>query len=184
MTITTRNYNLRNDSRYARHRSTWKGQTNVLDSVVTDLKAAPGVRYKRYHGTPVEVRHMWSADFGKALPVYMAHNFTGTSGVDTWLGARSPFTDDVKVIWADFVLVFTKRSSDGTRLGTPAGTVRELLFMSHTQQHFDLIYSKWGLARGKHWFFHWTSDVAPKPVHRATIDVASDDEDDESTECD
>jgi hypothetical protein len=184
MTITTKNNNLKNESNWARHRSIWKGDTNVLDSVLTNLKAVPGVRYKHYRGTPVEVRTMWYADFGEELPVYMAHNFTGTSGVDTWLGARSPFTDDLKVIWPDFVRVFRKRSSDGTQVGIPAGTAPEVLFMSRTNQHFDLIYSKWGVARGKHWFFHWTSMVAPQPVNRATIDVGNDDEDGEGVDSD
>jgi hypothetical protein len=184
MTIITKNNNPKNDSHWARHRSIWKGQTNVLDSVITNLKAAQGVKYKRYLGTPVEVRDMWYAYFDAELPVYMAHKFIGTSGVDTWLGARSPFTDDVKVIWADFVRIFKRRSSDGTQQGIPAGTAPELLFVSRTQQHFDLIYSKWGLAHGKHWFFHWTSMVAPQPVNRATIDVGNDDEDGEGIDSD
>ena len=51
MTITTVNKNPKNDSQYARHRSIWKGQTDILSGVLTNLKAAPGVRYKRYHGS-------------------------------------------------------------------------------------------------------------------------------------
>jgi hypothetical protein len=40
MTITTANKNPKNDSLYARHRSTWKGQTNVLDSVYKSQRRA------------------------------------------------------------------------------------------------------------------------------------------------
>lgn len=190
MTIITKNTNSKNDSTWARHRSIWKGQTNVLDGVLTVLKNTRGAKYKNYRGTPVEVRQMWFAAFGAELPAYMSHTFTGpkrfkgTSGVDTWLGARSPFTDDVKVIWEDFARIFGQRSSDGTQKEVPAGTTPEVLFMSRTDHNFDLIYSKWGLARGKHWFFHWTSVVAPQAVNRATIDVGSDDEEDESTDND
>jgi hypothetical protein len=194
MTIITRNNNPKNDSQYARHRSIWKGQTDILDSVLTNLKAAPGVRYRRYHGTPKEVRDMWEGDFGKGNPLPSwwksvdPSNFTGTSGVDTWLGARSPFRDDLEVIWSDFVRIFAKRShpekKDKHGKIIEGGTTRELLFLSHTNQHFDLIYSKWGHTKGKHWFFHWTSSVAPQPVNRATIDGASDDEDGESVDGD
>jgi hypothetical protein len=189
MTITTKNNNPRNDSHWARHRSIWKGQTNVLDSVLTNLKAAQGVRYKRYHGTPKEVRDMWSTDFGNRNPLPSwwksvdPSKFTGTSGVDTWLGAGSPFTDDVKVIWADFARIFARRSYPGTE-DIEGGATPELLFVSRTNQHFDLIYSKWGYTKGKHWFFHWTSDVAQQPVNRPTIDVGNDDEDGEGVDSD
>jgi hypothetical protein len=189
MTIITKNNNRKNDSTWARHRSVWKGKTNVLGDVLNNLKAAPA-KYKTYRGTPADVRIMWLSAFGAELPAYMSHTFTGpkrfkgTSGVDTWLGARSPFTDDVKVIWEDFARIFAQRSNDGTREGVPAGTTSETLFMSRTDHNFDLIYSKWGDARGKHWFFHWTSVVASQPVNRATIDVGSDDEEDESTDND
>jgi hypothetical protein len=104
------------------------------------------------------------------------------SGVDTWLGTRGrPFLGDVKLIWADFARIFAKRSSTGEKGagGTAPGTTRELLFMCHTPQHFDLIYSKWGREKGKHWFFHWTSDVGAQPTKRPGIDVPSDDEEGE-----
>jgi hypothetical protein len=45
MTITTNNKNPKNDSQYARHRSVWKGQTSVLDSVLTNLRGAQYVTY-------------------------------------------------------------------------------------------------------------------------------------------
>jgi hypothetical protein len=191
MTITTKNSNPKNDSQYARHRSIWKGQTDILSSVLTLLKSPPA-RYKRFHGTPTEVRDMWYAQFDEHLPswykVVDPSKFTGTSGVDTWLGARSPFADDVRVIWADFARIFARRSHPNTkdRDGNiiEGGKTQELLFLSHTNQHFDLIYSKWGYAKGKHWFFHWTSDVGQQPVNRATIDGASDDEDGESVDGD
>jgi hypothetical protein len=197
MTITTANKNPKNDSLYARHRSTWKGQTNVLDSVLTNLRGAPYVTYQAvpYHGTPSEVRHMWSASFRDAkLPPYEPGitaakiiEEVGYSGVDTWLveaGAKGlPFTADVKVIWADFARIFAHRSNPGTP-NAPGGKTRELLFMCRTLQHFDLIYSKWGREKGKHWFFHWTSDVGAQPTKRPGIDVPSDDEDGESVDND
>jgi hypothetical protein len=95
MTITTVNKNPNNDSQYARHRSTWKGQTNVLDDVLTKLKRAQYVTYQAppYHGTPREVRDMWAPDFGADLPGHEPNKtgaqIVGTygySGVDTWLG--------------------------------------------------------------------------------------------------
>ena len=192
MTIITKNSNPYNDSKYARHRSVWKGQTNVLDDVVKELIAKAARDKRRYLGNPAEVRHMWEADFLKPLPSWFKSvdpsKFTGTSGVDTWLGPGSPFTDDVKVIWPDFARIFARRSYPGEKdkygkiVGV--GTTNELLFVSRTDQHFDLIYSKWGYTKGKHWFFHWTSAAAPQAVNRATIDVGNDDEDGESTESD
>src|SRR5262245_31155385 len=120
MTITTVNKNPRNDSAYARHRSTWKGPTSVLDSVLTNLMRAQYVIYPAppYHGTPSDVRHMWLANFGAPLPPYDQSltaaeliQEVGYSGVDTWLGTRGrPFMDDVKVIWADFARIFAHRS--------------------------------------------------------------------------
>jgi hypothetical protein len=190
MTIITKNSNPKNDSKLARHRSTWKGQTNELERVVTDLKSQQRVRYKHYRGRPAELRDMWSADFDAALPTFAAPKFTGTSGVETWLGAHSPFTVDVRLIWADFVNVFKTRSNNGTKRGTDPGTTPELLFICRTGDYFDLIYSKWGVARGQHWFFHWTSWVppqpgaAPQPLNRAMIDVGGDDEDGESSDTD
>ncbi len=189
MAIITKNTNPKNDSHWARHRSIWKGETNVLDSVLTKLRDQQGVgvvRYKRFHQAPVAVREMWAAALGERLPGFKAQNFIGTSGVETWLGAGTPFTNDVRVIWADFVKIFAKRSNDGTQRFIPVSTTKELLFISRTNQHFDLIYSKWGVApdRGKHWFFHWTSEVAQQHVNRAGIDVGNDDEDDESSESD
>jgi hypothetical protein len=192
MTITTRNNNPKNDSECARHRSIWKGQTDILSSVVTNLKTPPA-KYKRFYGTPTDVRDMWSAEFKpQRLPAWWKEvdpsKFTGTSGVDTWLGARSPFRDDLDVIWADFARIFAKRSHPNTkdRNGNiiEGGKTQELLFLSHTNQHFDLIYSKWGHAKGKHWFFHWTSDVGQQPVNRPGIDVLSDDQEGEGTESD
>jgi hypothetical protein len=127
---------------------------------------------------------MWYDTFNGRLPVFKAQNFIGTSGVETWLGAQSPFTNDVRVIWADFAKIFAKRSDDRKDNGNPVATTPEWLAISYTNQHFDLIYSKWGVAKGKHWFFHWTSEVAPQHVNRATIDVGNDDVDGESTESD
>jgi hypothetical protein len=190
MTITTVNKNPNNDSQYGRHRSTWKGQTNVLDDVLTKLKRAQYVTYQAppYHGTPREVRDMWAPDFGADLPGHEPNKtgaqIVGTygySGVDTWLGgARGrPFLADVKVIWADFARIFAVRSNPGTLDHPDPGTTKEVLFTCYTPQHFDLIYSKWGYTKGKHWFFHWVSDVGAPPTKRPGIDVPSDDEDGE-----
>ena len=194
MTITTRNSNPKNDSQCARHRSILK-----LDSVVENLKKAPGGKHKRFHGTPRDVRDMWKpAFFDQGLPAYDPGataaeiiQKSGYAGVLDWLGNRSPFTDDVKVIWADFGRIFAKRSNPGKNKVHPDGSItiegggkgRELLFVSCTNQHFDLIYSKWGYEAGKHWFFHWTSAV-PQSVNRATIDEANDDQDGEGVDND
>jgi hypothetical protein len=129
---------------------------------------------------------MWRPDFGASLPPYEPGitaariiQEVGYSGVDTWLGGRGrPFLADVKVIWADFARIFANRSNPGTK-NAPGGTTRELLFTCRTDQHFDLIYSKWGREKGKHWFFHWTSDVGAQPTKRPGIDVPSDDEEGE-----
>jgi hypothetical protein len=133
---------------------------------------------------------MWSDYFPDKLPNFKHHNFIGLSGIDGWLsgGANSPFLADVIKIWPDFVEVFKQRSNDGTE-NIPADTTDELLFVSQTRQYFDLIYSKHGYKKGKHWFFHWTSDVGnpvgakPSPP-RQGIDVLSDDEDGESNDND
>jgi hypothetical protein len=212
MTITTTNINLlKNDSKYARHRSVWKGKTSVLDSVVTNLKAAPSATFKTppFYGLPSQIRTWWADNFTGSLPAYApdspdeeipAIRSTGYSGVvPDWLGTTRgrDFTDDVKLIWPDFVHVFARRSDpggvavrpDGTIRRSRGGSIRELLFMCHTPQHFDLIYSKWGRETGKHWFFHWTSDIG-KPVGadpsppRPGIDVPSDDEDGEGKDND
>jgi len=191
MTITTVNNpkNPKNDSDYARHRSTWKKDTNVIDTVLTNLRGAQSVTYKAnpYYGTPEEVRDYWDADFGNPLPDYAPRAdhiiVQHYSGVDTWLAGThgGPLQGDMQLIWADFARIFAKRSSTGEKGagGTAPGTTRELLFMCHTPQHFDLIYSKWGREKGKHWFFHWTSDVGAPPTKRPGIDVPSDDEDGE-----
>jgi hypothetical protein len=188
MTITTVNNpkNPKNDSDYARHRSTWKKDTNVIDTVLTNLRGAQSVTYKanHYYGTPEEVRDYWDADFGNPLPDYAPRAdhiiVQHYSGVDTWLAGThgGPLQGDMQLIWADFARIFAKRSNPGTIIrGTiidPAGTTQELLFICHTFTHFDLIYSKWGFQKGHH-FYHWTSVVGAPATERPGIDVLSDD---------
>jgi hypothetical protein len=187
MTITTVNNpkNPKNDSGYARHRSTWKKNTNVISTVLTNLTGAQYVTFKSvpYYGTPRDVRLYWNGDFRNPLPDYAPTAdqiiIKHYSGVDTWLAGTNggPFLGDMQLIWADFASIFAKRSNPGgTRTGGPAGTTQELLFICHTLTHFDLIYSKWGRQKDHH-FFHWTSDVTNPPPSppRPGIDQLSDD---------
>jgi hypothetical protein len=199
MTITTVSKkifkNPNNETDLARHRSTWKGDNNVLSTVLTNLQRAQYVTYQAipYHGTPKEVREMWKGDFHASLPNYVPGitaariiQEVGYSGVDTWLNStrkgrkfNTPPDEDAKEIWEDFAPVFARRSNPGTK-NAPGGTTREVIFMCYTLDYFDLIYSKWGYEKkekGTHWFYHWTSVVGATPTQRPGIDVPSDDQD-------
>lgn len=167
MTITTKNSNPKNDSKWARHRSITKGNRNQLDDVVSALKGQQGVTYRQFDYTPKQLRTEWWSKFGQALPAFLAHpNFKGTSGLGEWLGTNSP---DLKTIWGDFFNIFVHRSDDNDK------TVQRL-FVSYTSTNFDLIYSKWGTTPG-HKFFHWASVADTTSTTRPTIDDFADADD-------
>ena len=178
MTIITKNANPKNDSKWARHRSITKGNQNQLEDVVKALKGQQGVAYRQFDFAPSQLRDEWRSKFGQGLPAFQADppNFKGSAGVAEWLGSSSPFLNDFKTIWLDFVKIFVRRSDD-------KDTVIQRLFVSQTNTNFDLIYSKWGTVSG-HKFFHWAATVDTTPKSRATIDDfldADDQGDDENT---
>jgi hypothetical protein len=175
MTITTKNTNPKNDSKFARHRSITKGNQNRLEDVFKALRGQQGVQFRHFHDTPSKIREEWYSKFNQGLPKFNSDTliFKGTAGLGEWLGPNSPFLTDVKAIWQDFAKIFVRRSDDNDK------TVQHL-FVSYTSTNFDLIYSKWGITPG-HKFFHWASVADNAPKKRATIDdfVDADDQGDD-----
>ena len=130
MTITTKNSNPKNDSKWARHRSITKGDENQLEVVVGALKGQQRVKYRQFDLTPEQLRTEWQTKFGESLPVFNARpNFKGSAGLTEWLGADCPSNGDFETIWADFVKIFVRRSDDEDK------TRQDSVYLCHVRAH-------------------------------------------------
>lgn len=112
MTVTSVNHNPKNESKYARRRSVWKGSTNQLLETIAGLRKTHGVTIHEYWEV-VTFETAWGLDMtaGRVPPKFL--------GTGKWV-AHDPskkFVDavpqscrsDLRTLWLDFVTVLARR---------------------------------------------------------------------------
>jgi hypothetical protein len=171
----SQNNSLKNDSKYARRRSVWKGTCNQLRDVVDSLKKDRAYTVYEYHATGVEICQVVSREFGIVLGV---NRLTpqGFSPIGSWavklppsqkfLNLFSPvMRPDVHTIWLDFNTVFGRRfnQANGAGFNPKKGEYwlaneNSLLVIASAPRAFDIIVAKGGYTLRSH-FYHWQARV-------------------------
>jgi hypothetical protein len=174
VTITSTNYNPANESRYARHRSIWKGSTNQLKSTVSGLSATRGVTVHQYLGRPSDLRVALNKDWRLILHSTRAAPKAGqilghwrVEPPSSKLKQAIPTSlhSDLALIWKDFLTVAARRIGDSA--GAGGGTASDdtytgesLVVLAFGPKSFDFIVSKYGFGyerKRNHHFFQWQS---------------------------
>jgi hypothetical protein len=160
MTITSTNHNPANASKYARHRSIFKGRTNKLHATVQALQAAGGMSCHEYLGVGADMDFNadWSTKIGakRELGLVVRHwkaKRPAPSTIQQELPAG--LRGDFRMIWEDFSVIGKLRFADSDK-GDYSGD--QLIFLAYSRVSLDLIFSKWGYGdncRRNHHFFHW-----------------------------
>ncbi len=167
MPILKRNTNPNNDSKYARHRSIWKGERNQLRETVTGLKgSSQGERVKVYlqrGGFDDKEGGVLPLGVQRVLGTFIRHWEVRHPVPERWSNAvPSGLRGDLELIWHDFNVVVHKRSGEDY-------TGNSLIVFAPSRVGFDIIFSKYGygetVGRGEmvqtmqrnHKFYQWQS---------------------------
>ncbi len=179
MAIKSTNINPKNESRYARHRSIWKGNKNKLDMTVAGLRGTSGTKVYEHLGSPntlyTEMRDTWDIllAVGRMAP-------KPGQAMGFWFVEHPPSTKlkqampvalhaDLRLIWNDFITVTARRighsdgAGSGGRNSDPDYHGDSLVLLAIGTNSFDFIVSKYGYGwnnKRNHHFFHWQSRVA------------------------
>ena len=166
MTITSINNNPKNESRYARHRSVWKGRRNQVQETVEAIRQQRTVYEYLDHPYRVMGRLSteWKINFRVSRVRAYGKHLLGqwkvghlTAPVALWKAAQ-PLHGDMALLWDDFALIVGRRIGNGTDLGGYSG--ESLVVFSFGNTGFDIVFSKYGYGettRESHHFFHWQS---------------------------
>ena len=171
MTITSINHNPGNDSKYARHRSIWKGNHNQLRRAVASLQGTSGVQVYEYFATPNLVDAQFARDWGVNLSVARA-GATGWRVQGQWvisqpttriLTAVGGLSNDLTTLWRDFMLVTARRIGFSSGAGADTSDLdryngKSLLVFAPGPSSFDIIVSKYGYGddlKRNHHFYQW-----------------------------
>jgi hypothetical protein len=172
MTVTSVNHNPGNDSKYARHRSIWKGKTNQLRRAIASLQGTLGSSVHEYWDTPFAIDAKFARDWGVFLKAVRLPP-KGNQILGSWeirpptqkiLGAvPGELKSDLKLLWDDFMLITARRI--GFSNGAGADTTdryngKSVLVFATGPSSFDLIVSKYGFGdelKRNHHFYHWQS---------------------------
>jgi len=173
MTITSINNNPKNESKYARHRSIWKGRHNQLRETVVRLNGTSGIVVHEYCAAPLLIHAalMREWDFGFSAVREGARGFRPLGRWDIrppppklLQAVAGGLRGDLKLLWDDFILVGARRIGESTGAGANTewfgGNYRgdSLVVLAFGPASFDLIVSKYGYGddlRHNHHFFHW-----------------------------
>jgi hypothetical protein len=171
LTITSINHNPKNDSKYARRRSLWKGTRNQLREAIAQLNGTQGVRVWEYNDAALIVFGQFMADWNVRLGAQRQFPTSRTQVLGKWQIAppSHKITDavpqslraDLKMLWDDFILVAAQRVgvSDGVGSGAdPDYSGKCVVVFAPGPQSFDLIVSKWGFGdslKHSHHFYQW-----------------------------
>lgn len=178
MAIKSTNINPKNESRYARHRSIWKGNKNKLDMTVAGVRGASGTRVYEYLGSPDKVSKELLDTWDIVLAVGRMAPKPGQA-MGYWYVEFPPSNKlkqampvalhaDLRLIWDDFITIAARRigRSDGAGTGgrskDPDYHGDSLVLMAIGPNSFDFIVSKYGYGwnnKRNHHFFHWQSRV-------------------------
>ena len=170
MTVTSINHNPGNESKYARHRSIWKGRHNQLALTIARLRGTSGITIFDYDN-----RFAFSREWGVTFQADRMPPTKRSQILCRWevqppsqrmLNVLSrPLQADLKLLWEDFVTVVARRigksdgvGHNGTEDRLVSYTGKNLLVFAYSPDSFDLIVSKYGdgenLTRNHH-FFQW-----------------------------
>jgi hypothetical protein len=185
MPVTSTNFNPNNDTKYARHRSIFKGSRNQLRETVDALKATPGLNVKSYFGTPRAVQEAFRDDWGIRLNAYRRPP-QGMEAMGQWvidkippklLQAAGPLGSDLTLVWGDLQITTGRRIGEGSGAGFDSNALQQyhgnsLLVLAFGANRFDIVLSKWGWGEGlknKHHFYQWQAR-AGKLDHTVPVD--------------
>lgn len=185
MPVTSTNFNPNNDTKYARHRSIYKGGRNQLRETVDALKATPGLVFKLYYGPPHDVQEAFRDDWGIRLNAYRRPP-RGMEAMGQWeidkvppglLQAAGNLKSDMALVWADLQITTGRRIGEGSGAGFDSHALDRyhgdsLLVLAFGQTRFDIILSKWGWGDGlknKHHFYQWQARLG-KSDHLVAVD--------------
>lgn len=169
MTITTINHNPKNDSKYARHRSIWKGTRNQVLQTVDRLRATPDMTVYEYLAktdTAVSAfQDAWNVHLKVTRRPPRRNEVMGQwvlTPVSSKLLDAVPGTvkADMRLIWPDFLMVTANRIGKwwGSEITGYHG--KSLILFAAGPAGFDFVMSKYGLGEGltkHHHFYHWQS---------------------------
>jgi hypothetical protein len=170
MTVTSVNHNPGNDSKYARHRSLWKGRHNQLRDTVASLQGTSGVTVHEYWASPAGINFEFLNDWNVSLEAVRAPPKRGQI-MGSW-EIRPPsgkilqaldggLQSDLKLLWHDFMLITARRigfSSGAGADNTDRYNGKSVLVFAAGPSSFDLIVSKYGYGddlKHNHHFYQW-----------------------------
>jgi hypothetical protein len=170
MTVTSTNHNPGNDSKYARHRSIWKGRHNQLREAIASLQGTRGIQVHEYWDTPKMIDALFMRDWGVALKAVREapkrHQIMGQWSIvppstKIMAAVGGELQSDLKLIWDDFMLVTAQRI--GTSSGAGADNNdnyhgKSVLVFAPGPTSFDIIVSKYGFGddlKRNHHFYQW-----------------------------
>lgn len=171
MTITSINHNPKNDSKYARRRSLWKGTRSQLREAIAQLNGTQGVRVWEYEDAALVVFGKFGDDWHVRLVADRLFPTKRTQILGKWHIAPpsnrilnavpESLRADLKLLWDDFILVTARRVGHSDGVGSssdPDYSGKCVVVFAVGPQSFDLIVSKWGfgdnLKHGHH-FYQW-----------------------------
>ena len=177
MTITSVNHNPKNESKYARRRSVWKGRHNQLRDTVAQLNGTSGITVFEYFADPLIIKAGLMTDWGFSF-VAVREGAKGFRPFGRWDIAPPPprllqavpggLRADLKLLWNDFVLAGARRIGESSGAGADSnwnglgynGT--SLVVLAFGPSSFDLIVSKYGYGDDQnhnHHFFQWQARI-------------------------
>jgi hypothetical protein len=173
MTITSTNHNPNNDSKYARHRSIWKGRDNRLRRTIAELQGS-GVTVHEYCDTPFMINARFLTDWGVSLKAVRLPPKRGQA-LGSWeiraptqkiLDAAGSLRSDLRLLWDDFMLVTAQRIGFSSGAGADLAdryNGKSLLVFAAGPDSLDIIVSKYGYGdnlKRNHHFYQWQARVS------------------------
>ena len=159
MAIISTNTNPNNDSKYARHRSIFKGRVNQLRATVDALKATAGMTVHEYDSPMAQ--QLFQRDWGSIIGAtremgLVRRHWESKSIAPAGIRTKLPqaLQGDFRLIWDDFSVIGALRLSQGAE----GYSGHQLILVAWSGTSFDLVFSKYGYAdntRRNHHFFHW-----------------------------
>lgn len=180
MAVTSTNFNPKNDSKYARHRSIWKGKHNQLRDAIAKLQGVGGLHVHVYDGRIGTVTHEFNAEWGVRFHTVRQYPIDRKQVLCYWgdidevsdkmlAVLNTKLQSDLRLIWSDFIVVGARRigSSDGSGyMKDDPYSGSTVIVFAYGPNSFDLIVSKYGYAETQkkdHKFYHWQART--KGVH-------------------
>jgi hypothetical protein len=171
MSIVSSNFNPNNDSKFARRKNIFKGQTNALSSYVDWVEKSSGFKLHEYCGAATDVVSRFNAEWGDAGPsgagggsIFHCHRALGVM-TNSFVAKTKPSNrmlkalpqelhKDLHMIWEDITVIFYRRfgnQEESLSFGISATaneifkkTGQSLLVWAYGPKGFDFIVSKHG----------------------------------------